>query len=143
FGPSKPTISPRCTSKDTSFTATVPSNSLRRPFTSTTCSTMGLTTAFHYRCQAGIIVPDGGKMPPILNWKERNVMKVKAATAVLGLAIMVSATAPVFAEDAPSTVPEEKTKTKSDGGGLSGLPGKALGATFGALFGTPIAIVRK
>lgn len=70
-------------------------------------------------------------------------MKVKAATAVLSLAVMVSAAAPVLADDAPSATPEEKTETKSDGGGLSGLPGKALGATFGVLFGTPIAIVRK
>ena len=70
-------------------------------------------------------------------------MKVKAATAILSLAVILSAAGPVLAEDTTSPAPEEKAKSTSDGGGLSGLPGKALGAAFGLLVGTPVAIVRK
>lgn len=80
-------------------------------------------------------------VPQIINLERRNEMKVKAVTAVLGLAVILGALAPVSAQETPSTTPEPKSQ--SDDGGLSSLPGKALGAAFGALFGTPIAIVRK
>src|SRR5262249_4458919 len=73
FGPSNPTISPRSTANETSFTATVPSNSLCRPFTSTTCSAMANHNFLPLPLSGGDNRPGNGKVPSIfkLERKER------------------------------------------------------------------------